>query len=283
MTTGGAIHLHDARIRSNTGVGEAEGGGANLSSATGPITVERVEFTNNSTTGNLSRGGGLHLQSGHQAVIRNNVFAGNRATGAGGQGGGLYVVLVPTVSASLNMVQNLVTTNTSTHTGGGVLVTVDTGAATLNVYNNIVRDNTASLGGDDGDDLYILPGSSTVTIDNNDLGDNADTTAALSEDLVVMNAYTASGNVFADPGLDNDFHIATDSPCRDAGAAGAPSLPTTDFEGDPRTVGAGVDIGPDEYNVTTHAVTNVNELISALSSTTPSSATAASLPEGVSR
>jgi hypothetical protein len=40
----------------------------------------------------------------------------------------------------------------------------------------------------------------------------------------------------------NDFHLATDSPARDAVDTG----PATDFEGDPRPQGARYDIGADE-------------------------------------
>jgi hypothetical protein len=52
------------------------------------------------------------------------------------------------------------------------------------------------------------------------------------------------GSISQDPQLDATFHLTTSSPCIDAGTdAGV----YTDFDGDVRPLGAGFDIGADEY------------------------------------
>jgi hypothetical protein len=68
---------------------------------------------------------------------------------------------------------------------------------------------------------------------------------------------TGDNNINADPLFANpssgDYHLQPGSPCIDAGDNGVPSLPATDFEGDPRIWDGGgewddvVDMGVDEY------------------------------------
>jgi len=127
--------------------------------------------------------------------------------------------------------------------------------ATLNVYNNIFFNNTANAGDDlyvssDGDENYI---GSTVNLYNNDFSGNADFDTGQSWDLYITltDNYHHADNIQKDPQFvdpeNGDFHLKSTSPCIDAGTADAPELPDTDFEGDPRVVGAAPDIGADEY------------------------------------
>jgi hypothetical protein len=52
------------------------------------------------------------------------------------------------------------------------------------------------------------------------------------------------GNLAADPQLDSTLHLSAGSPCIDKGTSS--EAPPRDFEGDPRPMGAAVDIGHDE-------------------------------------
>ncbi|MCX6376594.1 MAG: right-handed parallel beta-helix repeat-containing protein, partial [Armatimonadetes bacterium] len=58
------------------------------------------------------------------------------------------------------------------------------------------------------------------------------------------------GDISADPLFAScdlgNLHIQPNSPCRNAGVNGAPSMPETDMDGQPRIIGGTVDIGADE-------------------------------------
>ena len=62
---------------------------------------------------------------------------------------------------------------------------------------------------------------------------------------------TGTGNISTDPLFVNlaagDVHLSAASPCRHSGTL-VSGLPLFDYEGDPRTVGPGTDIGADEYD-----------------------------------
>jgi hypothetical protein len=69
----------------------------------------------------------------------------------------------------------------------------------------------------------------------------------------VQDGHTGEGNINSDPLFVNasagDFHLQPGSPCIDAGSNSAPSLPSLDYEGDPRIlpVWGTADMGVDEY------------------------------------
>ena len=75
----------------------------------------------------------------------------------------------------------------------------------------------------------------------------------------IQGGYGGTGNIDADPFFVNpsasDYHLQPGSPCIDIGDNAAPSLPTTDFEGDPRILGGIVDMGVDEATPKTDTTT----------------------------
>ncbi|MCA8971032.1 MAG: hypothetical protein KDC95_14665, partial [Planctomycetes bacterium] len=68
----------------------------------------------------------------------------------------------------------------------------------------------------------------------------------------VLGGYAGRGNISANPQFlstaSGNVRLLATSPCLDRGDGNANGLPRTDFEGDPRRIGARVDIGADEYD-----------------------------------
>jgi len=237
-------------ITNNTFSGNSalDGGGVDAYSGTGTVNITNNTFSGNSA----SHGGGVWGDSGSGTVtITNNTLSGNSAD----YGAGVYAY---SDSGTITIANNTFSKNSADDHGAGVYVRLMGDSATSNIYNNILFGNTTNADGNDGDDLYVNSDGdgnyigSTINLYNNDFSGNADFDTGQSEDLYITltDNYHHANNIQKDPQFvdseNGDFHLKPSSPCIDKGTADAPELPDTDFEGDPRIVGAAPDIGADE-------------------------------------
>ncbi len=228
--------------------GETYGGGLYLASSSPTITNNAISgnsatygggvyvydlssptIANNTISGNsASYGGGLYLNSHSSLTIANNTISGNGAY----DGGGVYLG-----SSSATIVNNTISGN-SAYDGGGVY---STGDASLVIVNAIVAFNSSGV--------YKVAGSGSVSLRCNCVFGNS------AYDYSGMTDPTGtSGNIKADPMLADpayhNCHIQPGSPCIDAGTNADVQSGWLDIDGQPRRIGARVDIGADESDGT---------------------------------
>jgi parallel beta-helix repeat protein len=219
-------------------------------------------ISGNRISGNLAAhsGGGIHVNE-TSSVIENNVVEGNRAQAYGGgigntnystavisgnviagntaalDGGGIYAWY----DIQTTVTGNTVVSNSCATHGGGVYCG---GWSNVTITNSILWDNSASV----GIEIYVgVYGSSgTCSIDFSDLDGGL---GSVVVDGGVFNwgfnMYTIDPE-FVDP-AGSDYHLRFTSPVRNVGDGVAPGICSTDFEGDPRSVQGGVDLGADEF------------------------------------
>jgi C1A family cysteine protease len=195
-------------------------------------TVTSCTFSSNVQDNN---GGGMYNNNYSSPTVTNCIFSGNDGWFGGGMCSEGYSS--PTVT-------NCTFYGNSTHWdgyGGGMSYH---SYSSPTVTNCIISTNTASMGGG----IYADENSSPI-IDYNDVwnnsADNYSGCAAGAHDI-------SQDPLFVDPGT-GDFHLQSGSPCIDVGDNSAPSLPSTDFEGDSRPADGDwdsavvADMGADEY------------------------------------
>ena len=213
------------------------GGGAYVS---GTVDISFPQFVLNVAHNSL--GGGLHTAS--PITITAGLFAGNVAADDGAldaQGGGAVVVnslfvnntataTQQTVAGAMLMSTNGPTTllhNTLVDTSGHSQIAIINHGGQISVADNIVVGYGVAISGSFFfEDYNLFFDNLILTVTGHSLGHS-----------LVANPQ------FVDPAGGN-YHLSTASPARDAGVnAGL----TTDFDGDPRPIGAGLDIGFDEF------------------------------------
>ena len=174
---------------------------------------ESVKLTGNIIYENQApTGGGIHYSECVNSNFLNNVVHGNTALGGTGKGGGIFV--------NYN--------------------------ATLTITNTIFWGNSAAQGPEIYLGLELKPSTLVMIHCNVDGGSG-------SVHKVKGCTFTwGAGNLnadplFMDPGA-GDFHLPYNSPCRDSGSSAGVSLPSHDFEGDPRITDTQVDMGADEFH-----------------------------------
>jgi uncharacterized repeat protein (TIGR01451 family) len=227
----GSLKISGTQFVNNTGTGM---GGALLFGG-GPIFGDgALTVTNSLFLGNSAQQGAGLFEGGGDALLINDLFAANQASG---QGDALYLSWIGAVSL-------LHTTIASPTLGSNSAVFVADGA--LGITDTIIASYTTGIsqtGGSVFQDYNLFFDASANTLG-----------------VVSGGAHSRTGDpAFANPGAGN-FHLSPGSLAIDAGTnAGV----TTDFEGDPRPLGNGFDIGFDESLFTAVADVGVAKSVSA--------------------
>lgn len=203
--------------------------------------ISNALVENNIIWDNGSAGGsGINGDGVQNSVIRNNLLYENHASGIS-----LYQIDGGEPSSG-----NLIINNTVVQASNGRWALNIQDAATNNrVFNNILLSRHASRGAVDisADSLTGFVSNNNVVIgrftndDGNSVLDLAEWRAGTGQDTASLEA--AIDDVFVDA-TGGDYHLSETSPALENGAS--TDAPATDFEGQGRPQGAGVDIGADE-------------------------------------
>ncbi|HUX78082.1 MAG TPA: right-handed parallel beta-helix repeat-containing protein [Anaerolineae bacterium] len=251
LITGGDNYvLRDNLIRNNVAY---LGGGAFVYSATGTIAHNQV------VSNTAFSGGGAYLFTEASPAMDRNVVMGNTVWGdpvfPGLGGAGLFINIgsgVPLTLTNHIIARNILLTDTVV--AGGVFCL----SGDVKLINNTVADNDPGTGGDGlvfvtgaatgalrnniiiGHDIGVwMIGGAVGVLDYNDYYDNVADTVGVS---------WGPNHLTDAPQFDNravgDYHLALTSSLIDQGDSSV-TVPL-DFEGDPRPLGGGIDVGADE-------------------------------------
>ncbi len=262
------------------------GGGIEITAGTAIPSVPQIVgnlITNNSLLSG-GDGGGIYLNGGNGAIIRSNFIQGNVVFNGGG---GVSLINGGSVSLIQNVIVNNSTIGGNGGSGGGLFLEGPS-SSNFTIVGNTIVGNTAF---DNTSGVYISVISPPFPFTNNIVVAAASQTAitcspingALSPNFSYNDVYstgltqagncdftTHPGNISSDPlfmsAANGDFHLMLGSAAIDAGDNSAPSLPTTDFDGNPRIVDgnndgvATIDLGAYEVGNSSAAAIAPNSL-----------------------
>ena len=188
------------------------------------------------TNGSATNGGGMYNYNSSSPVVTNCTFSGNSAAYGGG--------MLNDINSPPTVTNCIFSDNSASMSGGGMY----NQRSLTTVTNCTFSGNSATYGGG----MYSY--DSTPVVTNCILWDGGgeiynNTSTPVVTYCDIQGGYTGTGNIDADPLFvgAGDYHLQPGSPCIDVGNNAAPSLPSTDFEGDPRILNGVVDMGVDEY------------------------------------
>ena len=219
----GVVTISGNIVRGNSALGSSWGTGGGVHAVYGRgLTLEGNLIIDNAA----DNGGAVAISQGTTFTLTNNIVARNRGSI---QGDGLWIYgsnADPSIGALLH---NTIADNVGSG-GEGLYVR---GYVTLTLTNTIIAGHTVGITNTD-------PAASTVTADHT-LFDGNDTDYG--------SGVTSTNEVSGDPAFVNpfvwDYHLTASSAAIDAGVdVGA----INDIDGDPRPLGAGYDIGADEWD-----------------------------------
>ena len=211
----------------------SNGGGLFCNNYSEPI-IENCAIQNNFTSG---KGGGLFLNAATKPEFLGNILSGNYAEI---NGGALYLEVQKCFISNC-----LIVKNTALSRGGGVYIYNNYPSL---LVNSTITENYAA----DGGGMYC---DRKIQITNSIIWGNQTEEIRVSPSIEldvtysdIQGGYPGIGNIdlyplFVSPG-NGDYHLLWNSPCIDAGTN---VEVYTDFDGDPRPLGAGFDMGYDEF------------------------------------
>jgi predicted outer membrane repeat protein len=214
-------------------------GGAGIACANSAPKIRRNRIVANSARGPTSSiTGGISLFRGQSVEISDNLLLANTALPSvlSGSAGGISARGV----GSSRIINNTIAwCQTAASYGGGIYC--DTNSVTI--VNNIIAYCSGGVYGVEG-----------MTLNNNCVFGNGQNYQSFTDPTGL------NGNISVDPQFATnpfrpDFHIIPTSPCRDAGDSTIGVGDSVDIDGDPRIVGAAVDIGCDEFQGATPVFT----------------------------
>ncbi|NLV46136.1 MAG: DUF1565 domain-containing protein, partial [Candidatus Hydrogenedentes bacterium] len=226
-----------------------------------PVIANNIIRDNVSPSG----GGGIGCLDGGSAQILNNFIHENEAAN---EGGGIAVQ-----SGTPLIACNIIARNTAV--AGGAIQLVE--SSTVKCVNNTIVYNTST---GPGPEVVVIWNCATPVFANNLVALNS---AGVRKDGTGTTAFTANcayntpgvnytgqadptgsgGNISADPKFVNvaadDYHLQSDSPCRNAGDNAQVQAGWVDMDGQPRIIGAFPDIGADELPSFLHVSATGND------------------------
>jgi len=237
--------------------GWGRGGGVYLGNALeNEVTIDGNLFLNNS----CYRGGGMFERNSYNILLTNNLFSENSTTSRAG-GISMYHPANAFGKGATNfkenrpqIINNTFDSNTADEMGGALRYNGVVSEPVI--FNNIFWENVAPVGKDINN-----VSAETLVIAFSDIDEES-----------IDGLWTGEGNINEDPlFIDDSCHIDESSPCKDIGVDSLEVAgtwyyaPEIDYEGDPRPLYEGIDMGADEYDIATKVpnpfVANVQKII----------------------
>ena len=188
-------------------------------------------------------GGGMDNRKNSNPVVSDTIFIGNTA---GSGGGAIHNYVGRAVATGNPVFINLLIVGNAAPTGAGMR---------NNDPSPTIIDTTIAY--NDGSGISSRKGSAPVLVNSvvwgntggSFSGQSAASTIASYSDI--EGGFPGVGNMnvdpqFVDPSA-NDYHLSATSPLINTGYTFHPLLPAQDLDGNPRVIGAIVDMGPYEY------------------------------------
>jgi len=215
--------IRDCEITGNST--ESSSGGAIKCVESSSPTIIRCNLSGNSSA---VRGGGIACFDS-SPYIASCTITGNESVS---YGGGVFCY-----GSSDPIITNCTISENTASQGGGIFCAGDTAPQ---ITNSVLWGNSAPIGNEISLISYEFPSSLTVEYSDVEGGEAA---ADVEPECTLI---WGDGNIDQDPSFvgGGDYHLAYDSPCIDSGTDSGIYI---DIDGDSRPLGAGYDMGSDEY------------------------------------